>query len=61
MESTATMMESYLPDSGSSKMKSTLMTSQRSSGIGSGWSSPVGRWRCILVRSRIRLILGVPS
>ena len=50
MELTATMMESYLPDSGSSKMKSTLMTSQRSSGIRSGWSSLVGRRRCILVR-----------
>ena len=47
---TATMMESYPPDSGSSEMKSTLMTSQRSSGIGSGWSSPVGRRRCILVQ-----------
>ena len=40
----------YLPDSGSSEMKSTLMTSQHSSGIGSGWSSPVGRRRCILVQ-----------
>jgi len=29
MESTATMMESYLPDSGSSKMKSMLMVSAR--------------------------------
>ena len=47
---TATMMESYPPDSGSSEMKSTLMASQRSSGIGSGWSSPLGKRRCILVR-----------
>jgi len=33
-ESTATMMESYPPDSGSFEMKSTLMASQRSSRIG---------------------------
>ena len=45
-ESTATMMESYPPDSGSSEMKSTLMTSQCSSGIGSGWSSSLGKRRC---------------
>jgi len=49
MESTATMIESYLPDSGSSEMKSTLMVSHHSSGIGSSWSSPLGRQCCILV------------
>ena len=32
-----------------SEMKSTLMMSQRSSRIGSGWSSPLSRRRCILV------------
>ena len=50
MESMATMMELYPPDSRSSEIKSMLMTSQHSSRIGSGWSSPLGRRHCIIVR-----------
>src|SRR6267378_254034 len=41
-ESTTAMMVSYPPDSGSSTMKSTLMTSQCSSGIGRGEALRLG-------------------
>src|SRR5882757_8091487 len=51
--STTTMTESLPSDSGSSTMKSTLMVSQGSSGMGSGCSSPTGGARSALVRRHI--------
>ena len=50
MESTTTMAESYLADSGSSMMKSTLIVFHGASGIGSGWSSPEGGWWNVFIQ-----------
>jgi hypothetical protein len=41
-ESTTTIIPSWSDDSGSSTIKLTLMVSHGASGIGSGWSSPIG-------------------
>src|SRR6266516_1229082 len=53
VDSTTHITASYPFDSGNSTTKSTLTTFHRSSGIGSGWSSPIGRCHWTFVRRHI--------